>query len=233
MHILYLLLKPDYVWELLFIILICLGILICLPAVFIHRCSLLKKLTQYKFVILPLLMLLLMVGFMAKFDLNQIKAYYFAKQYGWNVIDIGVAQEILFQEKESENISEGSNTLVYHINDPRDLSPLICSEIANLPSEQIINKKITVYPLKVKENIDFTYQGIVFQSDIVVNIGFYNHKIVYAVLFIHNNPLGFGYYPITYHRDAIKEEMIKVYNNRPSYIPIYGNVRISHLPALS
>lgn len=168
-------------------------------------------------------------------DFKLVTSYNFAKKYGWEIDEVRSVHEVMFKDGISLNqinnqsLSNEDQLQVYLINDPREMSAIICSEALGFAYDQIIDRKIKLYSLAVKHDIKFSHDGILFTPDIELKIGFLDDKIVFGTLFILSQT-GSGYYPVNFNEDSIKEEILKVYDNRPYYVSIYGDVRISFLP---
>lgn len=155
-------------------------------------------------------------------------------KYGWEIHEVRPVQETMFKvddllnEDNIQSLAKENELHEYLIYDPRDIAALICSDTIGLPYDQFLNKKMKLYSLIVKEEISFSHEGKLFTPDIDLKVGFINNEIVFGTLFIRSE-VGSGCYPANFNEGNIKEEILKIYEDR-RYVPVYGDIRISFLP---
>lgn len=233
MRLLYLILRLDTLWGRSILILLLFLTLFFLPAAVIHRYKILRMIAQRKPIVVTLF-LFLMVLLIVQIDSNLIASYYFAEKYGWEIYEVRSVREVIFKDEtllnknNTQSLSKENELQEYPINDPRDMSALICSDTIGLTYDQIVNRRLKLYSLAVKDDISFSHDGKLFTPDIELMVGFFNNEIVFGALFIRSQ-FGSGYYPVNFNEESIKEEISKVCDNR-FYAPVYGDVRISFLP---
>jgi hypothetical protein len=80
--------------------------------------------------------------------------------------------ETLLNQNNTQSLSKENELQEYLINDPRDMSALICSDITGLTYDQIINKRLKLYSLAVKDDISFSRDSNFFTPYIDLMIGF-------------------------------------------------------------
>lgn len=182
--------------------------------------------------LLIIFLFLFIVLVIVQVDSKLIASYNLAKKYEWNITDVRPTQEIMFIDSTNFNksIQEKNNIVIYSVDNPFDMSAVLCSDEAGLSYDQFLNKKILIYSLVVKNNINISNEENQVNPHMDLSVGFYNNTIVFAALFVNETDTATGYYPINFSEDEIKEEILKTYHNQPYYIPIYGDARISFLP---
>lgn len=204
-----------------------------LPAVIIHRHKMRQVLARRKPIVISFFVLL-MTLLLIQADFNIIAAHSFAKKYGWEIHKVRPVQETMFKVEDLLNkdniqsLAKENELHEYLIYDPRDIAALICSDTIGLPYDQFLNKRVKLYSLVIKDEISFSHEGKLFTPNIDLMIGFLNNEIVFGALFIRSE-VGSGYYPVNFNEESIKEEILKVYEDR-RYVPTYGDIRISFLP---
>lgn len=214
----YLMKTPIVIPSHTIILVVLLVVVIGIPAIFIHRKTTKKILTQR--ITLLVLVLFLLSFFFAVTDFDELKAYRFANKSGWSIDSFNPKQEAAFLDfEETDETNLTAFDITFDINQPETIAAMMCSEKIGLNIyPDYIGKPIKLYTFASSDSTSIEYEGILFYNDLVrILVGVYNHEIVFSAVFVHSPPFAplltysHHYFPLDYSMENIIQEQIDAY----------------------